>query len=786
MEMRKKIVNQVKRFKTAGLLNILGLAVAFAALTVILMQLIFQQGYDKFHKDADRIYRVETLYPMAFQYSAASPMALGAVLKQRSPLIENYFITSFNSQVLFQLKKADGTTSKYYELMNQATAPFVDIMGIEAVEGDAKQALSEPYLAMIPQSIARKWFGKESAIGKQVVLDGNRLTIAAVFRDFPENSIFKNSCYIRLEETDNWDSWSQQLFIKGSSSDQDALQQQVNGMKLEVMDQIFESLHKKEQLQKEGKGYLKISPLTGIFYDNTVMYDMSEKGNRRNATVMLAIGVLIIIIAGINFINFSISQAPSRMKNINTQKVLGATVGRLRLELIGEAVAYSFIAFLFSVGILQLFALTGLAHLFSVSISPLDHFPLLAGVGLFSIVLGIFSGIYPAYYITSFEPALVLKGSFVMSPKGVRLRNGLMAFQFIISMVLITCTLFVNSQYRFMQNYNVGYRTENIGYFGLDDNLKGEQQALINEMTAVPGVIDYTFADYIMGQDMSSAIGTLFDGEAIQLDFWHVYRNFLDFFDIPLVKGDNFSKSDIGESQVIMNQMALKSLPAIENYMGRNTPESLENARMVGVSNNIHYMSLRKPITPLAIVCSPSARYKVMFLKLEGTNILHTLQQIRNVYDRISPDGMFQFKFLDETLQKSYEGERRLMEIISLMGGIAILLALVGIYGLIVFNAQYKRKEIGIRKVNGAKESQIILLLNRDFFWSLAVSFVVACPLAWFLISRWLEGFAYKTDIHWWIFLLAGLATFLISVLTVSWQSWKASTANPVDSLKSE
>lgn len=787
MRIIQEITNNIKRFRTAGLLNVLGLAVAFAALTVILMQLVFQQGYDKFHKDADRIYRVETLYPTTLEYSAVSPAALGAVLKERNPLIEDYFITTYYSQGVFLLKKNNGMTDKYQELTARVTAPFIDILGIETVEGDAKQALSDPNTILIPESIAGKWFGKETAIGKQVAIEGGiSYTVAAVYRDFPQNSIFKNSCYLSLKETDDWSGWGEQLFVKGRTSDPDIMQQQVSGLKLEEMDQIFEMLHKQEQLAKEGKGYLRMSPLTGIFYDNTAAYDMVDKGNRRNAAVMLAVGVLIILIAGINFVNFSISQAPSRMKGINTQKVLGAAVGRLRWNLIGESVLYSFIAFLLSVGIVQLFALTSLAGLFAVSVQPFAHEGLLAGVSVFSIFLGILSGIYPAFYVTSFEPALVLKGSFVMSPKGVRLRNGLMAFQFVISIVLITCTLLVHSQYRFIQDYNVGFKTENVGCLWLDDQLKSRPEILINEIAAVPGVTGYTFADNVMGQDMFTGVGTVFDGEAIQVNIWWAHPNFLDFFDIPLVKGDNFSKSGIGEPQVIMNQMALKTLPAIENYMGRNLPENFVNARLIGIANDVHYMSLRKPVAPLAIICAPATRYNVMFLKLEGADITRTLQQIRKVYDRLSPDGMFQFKFLDESLQKNYEGEKRLMEIISLMGAIAILLALVGIYGLIVFNTQYKRKEIGIRKVNGARESQIIVLLNRDFFWLLLVSFVVACPLAWFLISRWLEGFAYKTEIHWWIFLLAGSATFLISLLTVSWQSWKASTTNPVDSLKNE
>lgn len=776
------------RFKTAGILNVIGLSVAFTAFAVIAIQLVFQNGYDRFRPDADKIFRVELLFPMSLQYCASGPTPIGATLKDQIPLVENYFILTDSHKNVFLLKKTDGSTDKFKELLCNTTEDFPEVAGVEVLEGDAGRALTEPNMLMIPESTARKWFKKETAVGKQIFCseEGRDLTIAAVYKDMPKNSVFKNSCYTRFMEQENWGDWVGQIYVKATTSDRNILQQQVNALKIDPLDQIFEYLHKKEQVEKEGKSYLRVSPLTGIFYDNTVIYDTADKGNHRNVAVMVAIGLLIILIAGINFVNFSMSLAPTRMKSINTQKVLGATAAVLRLKLIAEAVTYTVIAFFVSIGLLQLFALSGFANLFSVSLAPAHHWEIIGGIGILSVFLGIFAGLYPAFYVTSFEPAMVLRGSFVMTPKGIRLRNGLMTFQFIISIILIICTLLMSAQYRYMQNYSLGFQTENIGWVKLDRSLKTNQEALISEMTAVPGVMDYTFSDYVPGEDLVSSTGTEIDGEAVQLDRWYVYKNFMNFFGISLVRGDHFSPSDLAEGQIILNETAIKKQPVLDRYFGRNLPGNTFEGRFIGVAHDVHYMSLRKAVGPLAIICRDSLLYDYMFLKVAGENLPVTLNKIKTAYERLSPAGMFEFEFLDQSLQQSYEGEKRLMQVISLMGGIAIVLALVGVYGLVIFNAQYKRKEIGIRKVNGATESQIMLLLNRNFFRLLLLSFVLACPVAWYIMNRWLEGFNYKTPLHWWIFLLAGVITLAIALVTVSWQSWKAATENPVKALKSE
>lgn len=788
MRILRELITNFKRFKTAGILNVVGLAVAFAAFAVIVVQLSFQDGYDKFRPEADHLFRVEMLYPISVEYCAAGPLPVGKLLKTQCAGVKDYFVSGTGERKTFVLEDETGERRIFKESLTTATSSFAGMLGMEIMEGDARQALAEPGKLMISGSIARKWFGGETAVGRQVEMDKAKYMVAAVYRDMPANSIFKNCCYTRLEETDDWNSWGVQTFVSMTGTDRKIVQQQIGTVKVDPIDQIFEFLHKKEQKEKEGKSYLRVTPLTDIFYDRTAIYDFVDKGDRRSAAVLLGVGILIILIAGINFLNFSISLAPTRMKAINTRKVLGATATGLRVRLAGEAVVYTLVAFVLSMGLMWIFSFTPLASLFVVSLSPAENLSLVAAVGGLAVLLGGLAGLYPAFYLTSFEPALVLKGSFVMTPKGIRLRNGLMAFQFVISIVLITCTLLMAKQYRFMQNFSVGYDTENVGGLALYGQHSGSRDALTDAMMAVPGVIDYTFADYVPGQDMMSGSGSELEGEAVNFDIWSVYKNFLRFFNIPLQKGQDFSDSDLTDWQIIVNETGMKKQPVLERYFEKNLPAgTLGGGRLIGVAGDVHYLSLRKPIGTLAIVCEPhKENYNHMFLKLVGGNMAEIRKNVEQAYKKLFPGDVFEFQFLDTTLQQSYEAERRLMEVISLMGGIAIVLALVGVYGLIIFNAQYKRKEIGVRKVNGATERQIMLLLNRNFFRLLAVSFIIACPLAWYAMSRWLEGFSYKTPIHWWIFLLAGLITLAIALLTISWQSWKAATENPVKALKTE
>lgn len=791
MEILKELLLNFRTFRSASWLNIVGLAVAFTAFMIIVIQVEFERGYDKSYKNTDHIFRIETLYPVALQYCAVSPLPVAELIKQQCPEVDDFFVYKQLGKLAASVEDQAKSVHKFWMDGAQAGVGIIDALGLKILDGDGKKALTSPGMVMLSESLARKWFGSIAVTGKQVKMEGydkQEYTVGAVYEDLPRNSIFENNCFFPIFNISNWqEGWGAQIFVLAKNSDALRLQESVNRAKFEPLEQIFVGLNKEEQRKKEAKSYLRVSPLAGVYYDTSVVYDTVDKGSEKNTLIMLGIGLLVILIALINFINFSLALAPSRMRVVNIRKVLGAGNQELRIQFIIEAVVYVGMAFLVSVGLLQLFAQTALSGFFTVSLDVKEQLPLIAYMGGGAVIAGIIAGYYPALYVTSNQPAMVLRANFATLPNGIWVRKILTVFQFIISISLIACALLMGEQNRFVRNYSPGFTTDNIGYITLDGSFVENSQAILAEILKLPGVTDFTLSEIIPGADMISAQGVMIEDELIQLNFWSVDHNFTRFFDIHLVQGDTFSRANRNNIQILLNETAVKQFPKLKNYLGRTIPNLSNGNIFVGIANDINYLSLRKPIEPLAMIYNPtSMNARVMFVKLSPEGHAQAIGRIREVFERLAPGTIFEFRFLDQYMQENYEYEQKQAGIVSSLGGLAIILALVGVYGMVVFNAQCRKREIAIRKVNGATGYGMMFLLNKDFLRLLLIAFLIACPLAWYTIVQWLEGFAYRTEVRWWMFLLAGVLTLLIVLITVSWQTWRAACANPVESLKSE
>lgn len=792
MELNKTIFRQFRSFRSASILNISGLTVALAVFLVIVIQLHFEWGYDKSYPKSDRIFRVETLFPMSLQYSASSPAPLGEILKMNVPEVEAYFLLMNWGNPVAQINTGEEWGEKFSMECMVTSAAMIDMLDMEIIEGDGKQALSEPQNFMIPESFARKWFPGGSPIGRQIRIGKGQAytyTVGAVYKDLPENSVFTNACYTSYKPSDDWGQWGGQLFVLSRNKGAAQLQEAISGVPIEPLKIIYEQLHKEEQRQKEGKSYLKVIPLPDVYYDDQAVYDTLAKGNKKHTYLMLGVGLLVIFIALVNFVNFTLSLAPARMRAVNTRKVLGASTVQLRGYFIAEALIYVGIAYLFALVLLQAIAGFGDDMLGTVSVEPGQHWQLIIGVGIGILIVGGLAGYYPAWYTTSFEPAMVLKGNFVHTPRGIAFRNGLSVFQFTISIVLIACAVLMMEQNRFMQKYTIGYQTENIGWVKLDMGFARNGNAIVEEVRQLPGVVDYTFSDFVPGGDFISGQGTVIEEEPVQFDVWRVYYNFLQFFGIRLLSGDSISMYNQNQPQLLVNEKAMKLFPVLERYQGKTidgVSSMFADNLLIGVTNDVHYLSLHKPVGALAMVYYPSNSFSTMFFKLAPREQKAAIQQIRGIFDRLAPESMFEFHFLDDTLQQSYEHEHQLTAIISFLGGLAVFLALVGIYGMIVFQTQYRRKEIAIRKVNGATEPDIMVLLNRGMLYRWLAGVILAWPLAYYMMELWLRSFSYHTDIQVWMLILPGIVVLLILLLTVIWQSLKAARTNPVKELVKE
>ncbi len=791
MELFRNLFRYFKSLRFASVLNISGLAVALAVFLIIAIQLHFEWGYDQFHPKSDRIFRVETLFPMSLQYSASTPPPLGAILKMQLTGVEDYFVLSSWGELVARVKNGEEWGEKFSVDCMLTSASMVEMLDMKIVEGDAKEALSVPRSFMIPESLARKWF-QGQAVGKQMRIgrgEENVFTVGAVYQDFPLNSVFANVCYTFQPLSDSWGQWEGQLFVLSETSDIDRLQKGIDALEVEPLKMIYESLQKEEERQKEGKSYLKVVPLTNIYYDDQVIYDILPKGNQKQAFLMLGVGILVIFIALVNFVNFALSLAPARMRAVNTRKVLGASTGQLKRHFIAEALIYVGVAYLLAMLLVQIVIGCGGEQWLTTSLSPVENWKLYILVGIGVLMIGGLAGYYPACYATSFVPALVLKGNFLHTPRGVAFRKGLSVFQFTVSVVLIACAVLMIRQNRYVGEYALGYETENIGWVKLDQGFARNTNAIIDEVRQLPGVMDITFSDFVPGGEMIRGQGTIVEDTPMQFDIWRVYHNFLQFFGVPLLEGDTISIYNQRQTQVLLNEGALKKFPSLRRNLGKtwNDISDLgDNPLFIGVTGDIHYLSLHQPVGALAMVFQPEAPMNTLFFKLAPGDQPATVEQIKGIFDRLAPESLFEFYFLNDTLQQSYEYEHRVTSLVGFLGGLAIFLALVGIYGMVVFQTEYRRKEIAVRKVNGATVNEILFLLNKGVLYQGIIGFLVACPLAYYIMEMWLRNFSYHTDIRIWMFVLAGIIVLLILLLTVAFQSIKAARANPVRELIKE
>ncbi len=791
MELFRNLFRYFKSLRFASILNISGLAVALAVFLMIVVQLHFEWGYDRFHPKSDRIFRVEALFPTSLQYSASTPLPLGEILKMQLTGVEDYFILNNWGKMVARVKDGEEWSEKFPVDCMLTSASMVEMLDMRIVEGDAKEALSVTGSFVIPESLARKWFLGQ-AVGKQIRIGGDEeyvFTIGAVYQDFPSNSVFANVCYTNRPVSDFWGQWDGQLFVLSETSDIDRLQRGIDALEVEPLKMIYESLQKEEQRRREGKSYLKVVPLTDIYYDDQVIYDILPKGNQKQAFLMLGVGILVIFIALVNFVNFTLSLAPARMRSVNTRKVLGASTEQLRRHFIVEALVYVGVAYVLAMVLIQIAIGCGGEQWSTTSLGLADNWKLYIFAGIGVLIVGGLAGYYPACYVTSFVPALALKGNFVHTPRGVAFRKGLSVFQFTVSVVLIACAILMIRQNRYIGKYALGYETENIGWVKLDQGFARNTNAIINEVRQLPGVVDITFSDFVPGGEMIGGRGIIVEGIPMQFDIWNVHYNFLQFFGVPLLEGDTISVYNQNQSQILLNEGALKKFPVLQRYLGKSCDDIFTwggNPLFIGVTGDVHYLSLHQPIGVLAMIYKPDTPMNTLFFKLASGDQPAVVRQIEGIFDRLAPESLFEFHFLDDTLQQSYEYDHRVTSLVSFLGGLAIFLALVGIYGMVVFQTEYRRKEIAVRKVNGATVSEILFLLNKGMLYQGLAGFIIACPLAYYIMEMWLRNFSYHTDIRIWIFVSAGMIVLSVLLLTVAYQSMKAANANPVRELIKE
>lgn len=634
--------------------------------------------------------------------------------------------------------------------------------------------------------MARRIFGDTPAMNGQIVLNGTHYTISGIYKDFPENSSLRNAIYfsMRDENKDNFGNFNYTVFIRLTSPD----------LVRDVLANYHDHHHSEVFKTAFGIGpedvRLRLTPLTELYTIKNVEYDLEEKSSKETVFVLLAIAIVLLIIAGINFTNFSIALTPMRVKSINTQKVLGADTGLLCKGILGEAIVICLVSFGLSLLVVKLFSLTGLRELVSGSVALGDHVNiLLATLGL-AFVLALFAGIYPAYYMTSFPPALVLKGSFGMSPKGRSLRNGLLGFQFIASFALIIGAGFMYLQNHFMRNSPLGYDRDELIVAQMNGTLLKSKDAIMDELKQFPGVEDITCAQFMLSSgDRYMGWGRGYQDREISFQCFPVDPSFLQVMGIRISEGRDFRRDDerVPGGAYIFNERARQSL---DLDLGGKIDGVAE---IIGFIPDVKFASFRTDVIPMAFyVWGPDSwggaeNNRWMYIRVTaGTDLRTAYQYVLETFQKYDPGFPFKVRFFDDILQFTYEKERKITLLITLFSLVAIFISIVGVFGLVVFESQYRIREIGVRKVLGSSTQEILVMFNKVYFRILLICFVLAAPIAYLLVRNWLENFAYRTPMYWWVFLAAFFIVALITFMTVTFQNWRAANVNPVESLKNE
>lgn len=785
----RNFLSVFRRFKAAMILNVLGLSIAFTAFMVIMMQVNYDYRFDSCQPDADAIFRVDQDYGAKLGSVISRPFARN--FTESSPHIKaGMILTSWNSEIFYSVDHK-GERFNYKDPVASATSGLTRVFHFDMVEGD-ETALDQPNTAIIPESMARRLFGDESAVGKSLmnVETGNSvMTVSGVFKDFPLNSTIRNIIYQQISSKENYNEWGNQNYHFFFRLDDPANAEDVKANFKANFDASLQ--YGKDFNWEKGGVDLRLTSLPQLHFLTNTSYDTLPKASRSTINVLIAIAFIILLIAGINFTNFSTALTPIRIKSINTQKVLGSPDSMLRMSLLFEAVIISAVAYLISVGLLYLAGKTFIADMVDADMAFSAQSNIILVTAVIALLVGVLAGVYPAYYITSFPPALVLKGSFGLSPKGRMLRSALVSIQFVASFILIIGSLFMYMQNNYMQHAPVGYDKDELIIVGLNGKTNKNLDMLENELKTFSGIEDMACCEQVLSSsDFYMGWGREYKDKDISFQCLPVTPAFLRTMGIEITDGRDFRiEDDLKDNGCyIFNKKARETF---ELELG----EKINGDEIIGFMPDVKFASFRNEVSPMCFYVWGKYRwgaednkyYGAAYIRVKaGTDLRAAMDHVKASLTKIDPVYPFKVSFYDEILQRTYEKELKISNLITLFSIIAILISIVGVFGLVVFESEYRKKEVAVRKVLGSSTSQILVMFNRSYLIILIICFILAAPVAFYGVYRWLENFAYRTPIHWWVFVVAFVIVSVITFITVTYQNWHVANSNPVNSIKSE
>jgi putative ABC transport system permease protein len=779
------------KHKVFSLINIMGLTVGMSACLLISMYVNFELTYDAFHSKSDRIYRLVTdvITPSETIHAGITSWAYGPTIKQDFPEVEAYARTNGGS---FLVRKGD---IKFQEEATVfADSSFFRVFDFKLIQGDPKTALKEPLSIIFTQKAAKKYFGDSDPVGQTLLLSGEGLPakVTGVMKDIPENSLVKGDMFVSMTTMtqrfnrgidDEWGNFGATTYLLlKPGADSKALEKKLPA--------YIE--RRAGKLMRESKMSYKLflEPLRDVHLRSE--RDVAEKGSMNNVYIFSVVAIFILLIACINFVNLTTARSAERAKEVGIRKVVGAAKGLLARQFVSESVLLCLIAFVLSIALSA-----ALVPLFNnlagkVVVSGIFANPsFLVYMLVAAILIGILAGIYPALVLSSFEPVTVLKGRFTTSIKGILLRKGLVTVQFAISIALIIATMIVYIQMNYMRNRDLGFSKDQMLVISTEGDPKRE--AFKESLRALTGVKSAAASSSVPGGPNRGAYSEIEnksgDLQVANLDLYFVDFDYIPQFGLKMAAGRPFSRefgTDTTQAMVI-NEAAVKLLGYAkpEDALGRRFKQWGREGKIVGVVKDFHFRSLQETIKPLTMRIEPGGT-ELISVKIEGNRLKETVAAVEEKWKEVIPGRPFSYYFMDEFFDRQYRSEERFEKLFFNFAVLAIFISCLGLLGLASYSTTQRTKEIGVRKVMGASVASIVGLLSRDFLKLVLIAFVVASPIAYFGMDRWLQNFAYRTDIYWWVFAIAAILSTAIAFATVSFQSIKAAVMNPVKSLRSE
>ncbi len=762
----RRIINH----PTYSVINILGLAIGLTCFIVIMLWVKNENSYDKFHENADRLFQVAFTNETGDYHGYYQTGTLAGYLKQNFP--EILHSTSFNGG---QCKIA-AENKGFYCIGSFADSSFLKMFSFPFIFGDATTSLIKPHSVVITKSLSLKLFGNENSIGKLVKInEGSDYTVTAVIKDIPATSQMKFDLLMPVCDEQDWmktwnSKWTQTYVMLQDKGQFKDVNQKISG----VMN-LF---------QPSWKNTLYLTPFT-----NRHLLDINGGGLITYIWIFSGMALIILLLACVNFMNLSTSRTELRHKEIFIKKIAGLRRSHLSAQFLIEALFIAFISLLISLVLVKV-SLPLVNNLLNTNLNIELNISTILSLLLVTLFTGIIAGSYPAFYLSTIMPKQnLLKTNHKSGTKNIKLKNALVVFQFTISVFFISCTFLVSNQIQFLQSKDLGMKKENIIKLTTIGKLNEKAVELKQELLKNPGIENIS----VSNNDLTSwnTSGPLeWDGrdksQLIEIGYNWVDDDFLETFKLKMKEGRFFSKNFTSDQSAsfILNEKAV-------SYLGLKNPVGMKveswfgvEGTIIGIVKDFNTTSLHDELGPISLLSADRGNY--MFIAVNGNNVTKTLGFIEQKVKELVPDDPFEHQFLDDHINNLYKTEALTSKIANVLTVLAIIISCLGLFGLALSTLEQRTKEIGIRKVNGAKISEILFLLNKDFLKWVAIAFVIATPVAWYAMNKWLESFAYKTTLSWWIFALAGLLALGIALLTVSWQSWRAARRNPVEALRYE